>query len=116
LKQALRAWNKRINGFLTQNGFKKCAVEHGVYVKHNFESSNVLIISLYVDGLLVTCSNPSDIIAFKRIMHSEFEMINMGKLSYLQFEVYEGALVEVQCVGMQLCNHSYGSQLKVGTR
>jgi hypothetical protein len=82
-----------------------------------------------VDDLLVTCSNPSDIAAFKRIMHLEFEMTRMEKLSFfigLQFEetvtgillhqVYEGALVEVQYVGIQLCNHSHGSQLKVGTR
>lgn len=33
LKQAPRAWNKRIDGFLSQIGFKKCAFEHGVYVK-----------------------------------------------------------------------------------
>jgi hypothetical protein len=89
LKQAPRAWNKRIDGFLTQVGFQKSVVEHGVYVKHNSNPTNVLIICLYVDDLLVTGSDSSDIAAFKRMMHSEFEMTDMGKLNYflgLQFE------------------------------
>lgn len=32
LKQASRAWNKRIDGFLIEAGFMKCVSEHGVYV------------------------------------------------------------------------------------
>jgi hypothetical protein len=66
-----------------------CSRAYDVYMKHNFESSNMIIICLYVDDLLVTCSNPSDIAAFKRIMHLEFEMTSMEKLNYfigLQFE------------------------------
>ncbi|KAK2378599.1 hypothetical protein QL285_066488 [Trifolium repens] len=89
LKQTPRAWNKRIGGFLTQVGFQKSVVEYGVYVKHNSNPTNVLIICLYVDDLLVTGSDSSDIAAFKRMMHSEFEMTDMGKLNYflgLQFE------------------------------
>lgn len=33
LNQAPRAWNKRIDLFLTQIDFKKCSAEFGVYVK-----------------------------------------------------------------------------------
>ena len=33
LKQAPRAWNKRLDSFLLQLGFVKCFVEHGIYVK-----------------------------------------------------------------------------------
>jgi hypothetical protein len=60
-----------------------------VYVKHNSDPTNVLIICLYVDDLLVTGSDSSDIATFKRMMHSEFEMTDMGKYNYflsLQFE------------------------------
>ncbi|MCH82412.1 gag-pol polyprotein [Trifolium medium] len=66
LKQAPRAWNKKIDGFLTQVGFKKSVVEHGVYVKHNLDSTKILIICLYVDDLLVTGNDHSDITAYKR--------------------------------------------------
>ncbi|MCH93923.1 copia-type polyprotein, partial [Trifolium medium] len=89
LKQAPRAWNKRIDGFLTQIGFRKSVVEYGIYVRHYSDPNNVLIICLYVDDLLITGSNASDIAAFKKLMHSEFEMTDLGKLSYflgLQFE------------------------------
>jgi len=32
LKQAPRAWSQRINAFMSEVGFEKCASEHGVYV------------------------------------------------------------------------------------
>jgi len=32
LKQVPRAWNKRIDQFLLQIGFKKCKAEYGIYV------------------------------------------------------------------------------------
>ncbi|GAU38465.1 hypothetical protein TSUD_151880 [Trifolium subterraneum] len=53
LKQAPRAWNKRIDQFLVMQGFVKCSVEYGVYVKHS-DDKNMLIICLYVDDILVT--------------------------------------------------------------
>jgi len=33
LKQALRAWNKKIDSFLVQQGFMKCVNEHGIYYR-----------------------------------------------------------------------------------
>jgi hypothetical protein len=46
LKQAPRAWNARINGYLHQNGFTKCPFEHAVYMKKNHRGE-FLIICLY---------------------------------------------------------------------
>jgi hypothetical protein len=45
LKQAPRAWNKRIDQFFLMQGFRKCSVEYGVYVK----SSDDKHISLVID-------------------------------------------------------------------
>ena len=39
LKQALRAWNKRIDSFLMQQEFVKCKSEYGVYVKKGNEGN-----------------------------------------------------------------------------
>lgn len=58
LKQAPRAWNKKIDSVLTQIGFVKCISEHGVYVKGETES-DLIILCLYVDDLLITGSNKS---------------------------------------------------------
>ena len=48
LKQAPRAWNKRIDGFLLAQKFTRCTNEHGVYVKKNGTSTQLLL-CLYVD-------------------------------------------------------------------
>jgi len=64
-----------------EQGFKKCIVEHGVYVKGR-EDTSLLIICLYVDDLMLTGSNIQDIEDFKPVTKSKFEMTNLGKLAY----------------------------------
>jgi hypothetical protein len=81
LKQAQRAWNKRIDGYLNNIGFRKCVAEHGVYVRKD-QSKGVIVLCLYVDDLLITGSNESYIEEFKRQMMREFEMTDIGHLSY----------------------------------
>lgn len=83
LEQALRAWNKRINGFLGTIGFIKCIYKHGVYVK-TWKNNNIIeriIICLYVDDLLVT-SRSEDLISCKRDLLNEFEMRDLRNLIY----------------------------------
>ena len=66
LKQAPRAWNRTINSFLSQIGFKKCTSEHGVYVRCLQDSkSETLIVCLYVDDLFITGSNEEAIVVSK---------------------------------------------------
>jgi hypothetical protein len=89
LKQAPRAWNKRIDQYLIQIGFKRCKVEYCMYVQ-NLNESDSTMICLYVDDMLVTGSNQSDIAKFKYTMQCEFEMTDLGKLSYfllMEFKV-----------------------------
>lgn len=81
LKQAPRAWNKRIDSFLTQTGFRKCTVEHGVYIKV-ISNSDVLLLCLYVDDLVITGSNETEIEKLKLNLKSEFEMSDLGELAY----------------------------------
>jgi len=84
LKQAPRAWNQRIDGFMGRLGFEKCTSEHGVYVKERNKDGKTgkLIVCLYVDDLLVTGSSEKLIAEFKAEMISEFEMSDLGRLSY----------------------------------
>lgn len=81
LRQARKAWKRRIYSFLINLNFSKCVVGHGVYVKGDPEKG-LIIIYLYVDDLLVTGSNPVSIDEFKKIMEVEFEMTDLEKLSY----------------------------------
>ena len=87
LKQTLRAWNKRIDSFLHATGFKKCASDHGLYVKTN-DYGDFLILCLCVDDVSFTESNLKMIGDFKHIMMKEFEMTDLSLMSYfLGFEV-----------------------------
>jgi len=81
LKQSPRAWNMRIDGVLAKQKFNKCKAEHGVYVRANCPT-NLLLVCLYVDDLLVTGSSEKEIQAFKKFMMAEFEMTDLGKLSH----------------------------------
>lgn len=81
LKQAPRAWNKRIDQFLLQQQFVKCTNEHGIYSRYSNENS-YLIICLYVDDMLLTGTCEAEMEEFKRAMMTEFEMSDLGVLSY----------------------------------
>jgi hypothetical protein len=56
-----------------------------------YDKENIIVICLYVDDLLVTGSNQSEIEKFKHTMHCEFEMTDLERLSYfLGFEFTNG--------------------------
>ena len=63
LKQAPRAWYSRIDEHLLNLGFVKSLSEATLYVK--LKDNDVLIVSLYVDDLLVTGSNELLVEEFK---------------------------------------------------
>ena len=52
LKQAPRSWYSRIDTHLTNLGFKKSLSESTLYIKK--ADNEILVVSLYVDDLLVT--------------------------------------------------------------
>lgn len=43
---------------------------------------NLVIVSVYVDDLLFTGNNPQLLFDFKKSMMKEFEMTDLGKMSY----------------------------------
>ena len=95
LKQAPRAWNRRIDSFLAKTGFHKCSVEHGMYVKQLSQKVGNLYICRYVDDLLITGSSASEIEALKESLKGEFEMTDLGVLSYflgLEFQKHDCGL------------------------
>jgi hypothetical protein len=44
--------------------------------------ANVVILGVYVDDLIVTGGNPDEIKLFKEQMMTEFEMTDLGLLTY----------------------------------
>lgn len=80
LRQAPRAWNIRLDRCLKELGFKKCIQEQAVYTRKEGESS--VIVRVYVDDLIVTGNSTEDIKMFKQQMMTEFEISDLGLLSY----------------------------------
>jgi len=80
LKQAPRAWNVKLDKSLKKLNFRRCLSEQAVYTRGT--GDNVVILGVYVDDLIVTRGNPEEINVFKKQMMAEFEMTDLGLLSY----------------------------------
>lgn len=111
LRQAPRAWYARLNKCLEDLGFTKCPYEHAVYVRR--EGNESLIVGVYVDDLLITGTCVSNIDRIKKQISKEFDMTNMGKLSY-----YLGIEVKQEADYIELRQTAYAKKLleKVGMR
>lgn len=104
LLQAPRAWYAKLNRCLEELGFNRCPYEHAVYSKR--VGGEVLIISVYVDDLLVTGTSKSVIEEFKAKMSGIFEMSDLGRLSY-----YLGIEVEQVAGYIELKQTSYAKKI-----
>ena len=90
LKQAPRAWYSRIDGYFLKNECLKCPHEYAIYIKIK-ESGDTLIVCLYMDNLIFTRNNPKMFGDFKQAMIKEFEMMDIGLISYyLGIEIKQG--------------------------
>lgn len=71
-------------------GFNRCGKEPSVYLKK--DENDFLIIAIYIDDFFVTGTLRKVIDQFKKDMSREFEMSDLGKLTYyLGIEVIQGA-------------------------
>ncbi|KAL5568431.1 hypothetical protein UlMin_025006 [Ulmus minor] len=104
LKQAPRAWNSRIDKYFQENGFNKCPYEHALYIK--IKDGDILIVCLYVDDFIFIGSNPSMFNEFKEVMTKEFEMTDMGHMTY-----YLGIEVQQQKHGIFISQESYAKEI-----
>ena len=80
LKKAPRAWYNRIDEHLMQLGLKKSLSEPTLYIKG--DEINFVIVSFYVDDLLVIGSNEELVRMFKEDMKQTFEMTYLGEMAY----------------------------------
>ena len=89
LKQALRTWYDRIDGFLSSFNFTKSKVDSNLYYK--VEDGNPVMLLLYVDDLFVTRED-GIIVDTRRNLAIEFEMKHLGMMHYfLGMEVWQNA-------------------------
>ncbi|KAG6479946.1 hypothetical protein ZIOFF_063423 [Zingiber officinale] len=89
---------------LKELGFKKCNQEHAVYTRGKREAS--ILVGVYVDDLIVTGRSTEGINKFKQQMMTEFEMSDLGLLSY-----YLGIEVEQQKSRILLRQSAYAMKI-----
>lgn len=80
LKQAPRAWYSKIDDFFIELGFERSRSEHTLYVRK--VDLSVIIISLYVDDLLVTGNDQKFIQKMKQNLMQMFEMTDLGEMTF----------------------------------
>ncbi|KAL9250580.1 Retrovirus-related Pol polyprotein from transposon TNT 1-94-like protein [Drosera capensis] len=76
LKQAPRQWYLKFDNFMSSSGYKKSDLDPCCYWRH-FGSSYIILL-LYVDDMLVACSDMDEINRLKKQLSEEFEMKDLG--------------------------------------
>ncbi|XP_076888418.1 uncharacterized protein LOC143538844 [Bidens hawaiensis] len=107
LRQAPRAWNEKFNKTLKGLDFIRCPRELAVYKRNT--RTDILIVGVYVDDLIVPGSSQSEIEKFKSQMKNEFEMQDLGKLSY-----YLGIEVTQKKHEIKLKKEAYANKILMG--
>ncbi|KAH9805863.1 retrovirus-related pol polyprotein from transposon RE1 [Citrus sinensis] len=100
LKQAPRAWYDRLKGSLVQWGFRSSKSDTSLFFKHI--GSNVLIILVYVDDILITGSSEVYISEVISLLSSEFALKDLGDFNY-----FLGVEVTPSAEGLHLSQTKY---------
>ena len=126
LKQAIRAWYNKLDEYLLSLGFERSINESTLYLKRVVE--HILIVSVYVDDLLIIGNQEKLVEKFKINMKNKFEMNELGSLPYflgmeitqskqgsffMSKELHHKAIEQVCNGKLQTCQHTYDSGTKI---
>ncbi|XP_070675610.1 uncharacterized mitochondrial protein AtMg00810-like [Malus domestica] len=80
LKQSPRAWYAKLSSVLNKAGFVRSNVDSSLFIRNGSSGKHVVLI--YVDDLIITGDNESEIDALKRSLHYTFSIKDLGRLKY----------------------------------
>ena len=80
-KQASRAWYERLSKFLIETRFSMGKVDKTLFVKH--QNKDLIVVQIYVDDIIFGSTNNLLCDEFDKSMSQEFEMSQMGELSFI---------------------------------
>lgn len=81
LKQSGRAWNEHLNKTLIKLNFSRSQTDTCIYVKKN--KADLLIITVYVDDLLILSNNEESLLILKKELSRTFKMKDLWEATYL---------------------------------
>ncbi|MCO5580873.1 hypothetical protein L7F22_034745 [Adiantum nelumboides] len=111
LKQAPRAWYEKIHTYLIGQGFQNSPTESTLYVKKR--DAVLIMLTLYVDDMLLTGNNENENATFKDALQKTFEMFDLGLLHYylgIQFVQSENGIYMSQAKYLHKILDKFGMQ------
>jgi hypothetical protein len=73
-------WNEKINIIFESIGFKKCKLNHNIYILST--KNHDKIFALYVDDLLIFIEDMLVIYKVREVLSHEFNMKDLGEVEY----------------------------------
>jgi hypothetical protein len=94
LKQASRQWYLKFDEIIRSFSFKENEEDNYIYAK--FRNGKFIFLILYVDDILLSSSDVSLLLETKRFLSSNFEMKDLGEVSFvLGIEIHRDRRKEV---------------------
>ncbi|CAN1152028.1 Retrovirus-related Pol polyprotein from transposon TNT 1-94, partial [Linum perenne] len=81
LKQSPRAWFERFSSAVKSGGYVQCQTDHTLFVKHGM-SGRMSVLIVYVDDIIITGDDYTEITKLKKRLATEFEIKDLGYLKY----------------------------------
>ena len=81
LKQSSRQWYLWFHQAVVSYGFQMVEEDHCVYIKR--DKDKYVMLSLYVDDILLAGNCKEYVLAIKKWLSSNFEMKDMGEAAYI---------------------------------
>jgi hypothetical protein len=87
VKQASRQWYLKFDETIRNFGFKENEEDNCIYTK--FRNRKFIFLILYVDDILVVCSDVSLLLETKRFLSLNFDIKDLGEVSFvLKIEIH----------------------------
>ncbi|XP_071695508.1 uncharacterized protein [Rutidosis leptorrhynchoides] len=80
LKQAPRQWNAKLNEALLENVFVQSKSDYSLYTKTS--GSDFMVLLVYVDDIVITGNDISQIEQFKKFLKTNFIIKDLGEFKY----------------------------------
>ena len=104
LKQAPRAWYDTLTTYLTEQGYRRGAIDNTLFIKES--GSHIILAQIYVDDIIFGSTDQKLSTEFATIMANKFEMSMMGKMNF-----FLGLQIEQQEDGISICQSKYIAEL-----